>query len=203
MCGAGGYCDSDSVLTSCGDGPWKVRADEAVLPNRSGQPCLPIERERGQEEQLFIYEKVLPSASGQSSACLAGEHGQWEPQAELQGKPPPTAAYAGALSLLFSCRGRFVPHPLSQQSHPGAKELKKARLKSTAGRELSPELPRGQSHPSPGEPHSEHPHSLQILSFAPLPNTRLIGTTCPPQANETPGLNSVTQSKSWLCWACH
>lgn len=151
MCGAGGYCDSDSVFTSCGDGTWKVRADEAVLPNRSGQPHLPIEREREQEEQLFIYEKVLPSTSGQSSACLAGEHGQWEPQAELQGKPPPTAAYAGALSLLFSCRGGLsVPHRLSQQSHPEAKELKKARLKSTAGQELSPELPRGQSAPLQG-----------------------------------------------------
>lgn len=132
----------------------------------------------------------MPAASGQSSACLAGEHGQGEPQAELRGKPPPTAAYAGP-SPPLQLPGEVclcpIPSPSKAILRP---ELKKGRLKSTAGREPSPELPRGQSRPSPGEPRSEHPHSLQIGSLAPLPNTRLIRTTCP-QANETPGSNSV------------
>lgn len=162
--GLGGYCDSDSVPTSCRDGPWKVRADEAVLPDRSGQPRRPTERERGPEQQLFIDERVVPSASGQSSACLAGERGQWE--------PPPTAACAGPSP------SSSAPSPLPAKPSWGQRAKEgKAREHSWA-RAVS-RAPRGRSRPSPGEPHSEHPHSLQIISLAPLPNTRLIRTTCP------------------------
>lgn len=114
----------------------------------------------------------MPSASAQSNARPAGEHGQWELQAELQGKPRPTAAYAGPSPS--SAAGQVcAPAPLPAEPS-AAKELKKGRLQSTAGREPSPELPRAVP-PLSGGAHSEHPHSLQIVSLAPLPNPRLIG----------------------------
>lgn len=159
---------------------------------RAGSPTSPLKGKGGGRGSFSLMKRSCPRPLV-SSACLAGERGHWEPQAELQGKPPPTAAACAGASP-SSCAagaGLSVPRPPSRQSRPGAQELKKGRLKSTAGREPSPQLPRGQSRPSPGEPQSEHPHSLQIVSLAPLPKPRLIRATCPPGKQD-----------SWLGFSC-
>lgn len=132
--GLGGYCDSDSVPTSCRDGPWKVRADEAVLPDRAGSPAAPLKGKGGRRSSFSLMKGWCPQPlvravpawlvsvdnGSRRLSCKVSHH----PQQPAQGPLPP-----------------LQPHPLSQQSHPGAKELKKGRLESTAGRELSPGLP--------------------------------------------------------------
>lgn len=69
-----------------------------------------------------------------------------------------------------------MPHPLTQKSRPGAKELKEGKAQEHSwAKATSPELPRGQSLPSVGGPGSERQHSLHITSLAPLPEPGLFG----------------------------
>lgn len=170
--------------------PCKVRAGVAVL-NRSRPPPPSPSKGKGARGAAFPFKKRLwPQPRVRTVPVLAHEGGDnGSPQTELQGNHHPQQPLQGGPSFLSSSPGRpgaglsevLGPSPLSQQSHPGAKELKQGKAQEHSwARATSPELPRGQSLPSLGEPCSEHQHSLHIISLAPLPKPRPMRTTCHP-----------------------
>lgn len=156
---------------------------------------------------------ALAHGGGDMGVCRLSCKGTHRPPQPLQGAVSflfckcPQLPRAGLSEVL-------CPYPLAQPLSPcpakpfWSQRVKKKKKKLEKAPEhcwakaTSLELPRGQSLSSPGEPRSEHQHSLHIISLAPLPKTEPIQITCY-SASETPGLNSVTQSKSWLCQACH
>lgn len=154
----------------------------------AGSPHFPIDRERGQEQQLFIEGRVVSSASGQSSPAPAhegGDRGSRRPSwkgshhshSPRRGPSASSSAVLGYQGL--GCLKSQTPLPSPNKVTPGPKgKTGKAQLHSWA-KATSPELPRGQSLPSPGEP-TEHRYGLHMISLAPWPERRPIRTTCHP-----------------------
>lgn len=129
------------------------RSGQMRLSSRTeaGSPAAPLKGKGGRTSSFSLIKRWCPQPlvravpawlvsvdnGSRRRSCKVSHH----PQQPTQGPSPSSSAAGGGLS---------VPHPLSQQSHPGAKELKKGRLQSTAGRELSPELPRASPAPLQG-----------------------------------------------------
>lgn len=83
----------------------------------------------------FPFKKGLcPHLWSEQCLCWLVRVGTWNSQAELQGNPPPTTANTRGVGRLFPLQLPRVglsevlcSYPLSQQSRPGAKELKKGK----------------------------------------------------------------------------
>ncbi|CAK6438092.1 unnamed protein product [Pipistrellus nathusii] len=164
MCGAGGPPRFLQRRALAGQGSW------GCPPGQKRAAHLPAERERGGWSSFSFMKRPCPQplvravpawlesmvSGSRRLSCKVSHHAQQPSRAA----PSSSAAQEGLSE----------PHPLPAQPScgHGTKEGK------------APEPPRGQPRPSPGEPHSEPPHSLQIGSRAPLPNPTLIRTTCVP-----------------------